>query len=73
MQSLWENKSMQRLLAFTWSLSVLLSLDISPDLGELFELVPLPSEAYRNKLVTILLLDTLFSALVEYGVRQFLE
>mmetsp|Transcript_20447 Transcript_20447/g.24845 ORF Transcript_20447/g.24845 Transcript_20447/m.24845 type:complete len:276 (+) Transcript_20447:741-1568(+) len=73
MQSLWENKSMHRLLAFTWGLSVLLALDIIPGLGELFELVPLPNEKYRYTLVAILLCDTASVWLLEWFVRRYVE
>ncbi|GBG26936.1 Manganese-transporting ATPase 13A1 [Hondaea fermentalgiana] len=73
MQSLWDNKVFHRILLATWSLSVLLTAEVIPGLGETFELVPLPdTNDYRAKLLAILLADTACSWAWEFMARSVL-
>eukprot|EP00516_Mucochytrium_quahogii_P001669 CAMPEP_0203755478 /NCGR_PEP_ID=MMETSP0098-20131031/8917_1 /ASSEMBLY_ACC=CAM_ASM_000208 /TAXON_ID=96639 /ORGANISM=" , Strain NY0313808BC1" /LENGTH=1190 /DNA_ID=CAMNT_0050646951 /DNA_START=103 /DNA_END=3672 /DNA_ORIENTATION=+ len=62
MQGLVENKLFFRVLVGTWALNLFLAMDVLPELGEYFELVPLPREdSYKEKLLAILLLNTIGS------------
>ena len=73
MESLWENKTMHRILAFTWLLCMVLATEAVPGLGELFELVPMPSQQYKATFVGILLADTLGVACWEFFIRNYVE
>ena len=73
MESLWENKRMHRILAFTWILCMVLAAEAVPGLGELFELVPMPSDEYKATFIGILLADTIGVVSWELFIRHFVE
>lgn len=66
MQSVSENKKLQRMLAFMFGMAVLITFNMSDEVREMFELVPFPSEEFQYTVIYCLCADLA----VCYGIEQ---
>ena len=66
MQSISENKKLQRMLAFMFLMATLLIFNASEELRETLELVPFPDETFQKKVMYSLLAD----GAICYGIES---
>lgn len=57
MQSVSENKKLQRMLMFMFGMAVLITFNMSDEIRELFELVPFPNEEFQYTVIYSLCID----------------
>ena len=57
MQSISENKTLQRMIGFMFFMATCITFDLSPELRDYLELVPFPSEEFQYTIIKTLVLD----------------
>ena len=71
MESLLDNKGLNRSLLGGWSIGLICATDVLTPLNDMFQLVPLPTTMLRVQIVGLLIIDTMLIFGVEMLVRKF--
>ena len=71
MESLRDNKGLHRSLLAGWAVGFVCASDVLMPLNDMFQLVPLPSSAFRFQIVGLLVLDTIATFGFEWLIRKW--